>query len=118
MTGEEYGATGKAPRTWLVDPLCGTLNFAAQTPLFSVNVALQSPAATVGQPLTGEIFWTNGTTANLRRKGADSPATPSASSPSLVRATTIDGRDAEDTWSRMLAGVMPAAPDRVKHHYG
>jgi 3'-phosphoadenosine 5'-phosphosulfate (PAPS) 3'-phosphatase len=39
--GEESGETlGGRNRRWLVDPLSGTLNFAAQTPLFAVNVAL------------------------------------------------------------------------------
>ncbi len=81
VIGEEYGATGQAARTWLVDPLCGTLNFAAETPLFSVNVALPGlGVAAVAQPLTGEVFWTDGTTAHVRRDGTDSPAVPSAAS--------------------------------------
>jgi myo-inositol-1(or 4)-monophosphatase len=83
VIGEEYGASGSAERTWLVDPLCGTLNFAAQNPLFSVNVALQSPSgdvAAVAQPLTGEIFWTDGTTVALRKDGVDTPAAPDATS--------------------------------------
>ena len=83
VIGEEYGASGQADRTWLVDPLCGTLNFAAQNPLFSVNVALRSPAgdvAAVAQPLTGEIFWTDGTAVAIRRDGVDTPAVPSATS--------------------------------------
>jgi myo-inositol-1(or 4)-monophosphatase len=81
VIGEEYGATGQAARTWLVDPLCGTLNFAAETPLFSVNVALPSAdVAAVAEPLTGEVFWTDGTTAQVRRDGTDSPAKPSATS--------------------------------------
>src|SRR5581483_4733085 len=42
--GEEGGLSGEGERTWLVDPLCGTLNFAARTPLVAVNVALRSPA--------------------------------------------------------------------------
>jgi myo-inositol-1(or 4)-monophosphatase len=83
VIGEEYGASGRAERTWLVDPLCGTLNFAAQNPMFSVNVALRSPAvdvAAVAQPLSGEIFWTDGTAVFIRRDGVDSPAVPSATS--------------------------------------
>jgi myo-inositol-1(or 4)-monophosphatase len=87
IVGEEYGAGGSdrpAGRSWLVDPLCGTLNFAAQTPLFCVNVALQSvdgPAvAALADPLSGEVFWTDGTTAGVRRTGSDSPAEPSAGS--------------------------------------
>lgn len=59
--GEELGALGEGERTWLVDPLCGTLNFAATTPLFSVNVALRSAgsttAAAVSHPPTGEVYW-------------------------------------------------------------
>lgn len=60
IVGEEYGASGSAdsPRQWLVDPLCGTLNFAARTPLFSVNVALPSAGvAAVADPIADEVFW-------------------------------------------------------------
>ncbi|MEV0283085.1 inositol monophosphatase family protein [Kribbella sp. NPDC050820] len=82
VIGEEYGASGTAARTWLVDPLCGTLNFAAQTPLFSVNVALPSTGvAAVADPLTNELLWTDGTTTHLRGPSpTDLPATPSAAS--------------------------------------
>ena len=66
FVGEEYGeatcATGS--RTWLVDPLCGTLNFAARTPLFSVNVALvdsdTTVAAAVSHPSSHEVYWARG----------------------------------------------------------
>ena len=42
LVGEEYGTAGPADarRRWYIDPLCGTLNFAAGTPPFCVNVAL------------------------------------------------------------------------------
>jgi myo-inositol-1(or 4)-monophosphatase len=86
VVGEEYGAHGDvdASRRWLVDPLCGTLNFAARTPLFSVNVALQIDgevaAAAVADPVSGEIFWTDGETAQVRREGSDAPLTASADS--------------------------------------
>src|SRR4051812_23829804 len=42
MVGEEEGRSGPegAAREWLVDPLCGTRNFAATTPLIAVNVAV------------------------------------------------------------------------------
>lgn len=65
--GEEGGLDGAqdATRTWLVDPLCGTLNFAAQTALVGVNVALRTPAgivaAAVADPFTGEVFRTDAT---------------------------------------------------------
>jgi len=80
--GEESGrADGSNARRWLVDPLCGTLNFAAQTPLMAVNVALADDDSTVAavsiDPISGEIFWTDGERAFVRRDGVDVPLTPS-----------------------------------------
>lgn len=86
FVGEEYGARGDpdAPRRWFVDPLCGTLNFAARTPLFSVNVALrvdgETVVAAVADPLSGEIFWADGPTAGVRREGSDLPISASTES--------------------------------------
>lgn len=59
--GEETGTTeGTGGRRWLVDPLCGTLNFAAHTPLAAVNVALQTPegvlAAVSADPVTASLL--------------------------------------------------------------
>lgn len=82
--GEELGASGNASsdRTWLIDPLCGTLNFAAQTPLVAVNVALRDgdriPAAACADPVAGEVFWTDGHGAYGRRGGSDWALCPSA----------------------------------------
>ncbi|GAA4724985.1 inositol monophosphatase family protein [Phytohabitans rumicis] len=82
VLGEESGRTGDpaADRVWLVDPLCGTLNFAARTPLVAVNVALRTgagvTAAASAAPFTGEVFWTDGDQALLRHDGADRPLTP------------------------------------------
>jgi myo-inositol-1(or 4)-monophosphatase len=86
MIGEEEGRSGPedAVREWLVDPLCGTRNFAATTPLVAVNVALQSRsvdlAAASADPISGEVFWTDGTSAWVRRDGTDTPLVPSARS--------------------------------------
>jgi myo-inositol-1(or 4)-monophosphatase len=60
--GEERG--GSVPRPgaayWLVDPICGTTNFAAGIPLYGVNLALVEDgtvtAAVVGDGLSGKIF--------------------------------------------------------------
>jgi myo-inositol-1(or 4)-monophosphatase len=64
VEGEEYGVDGSAPRTWLVDPICGTLNFAAGSPLFVVNVALREGAevrvAAVADPVSDEVLVTDG----------------------------------------------------------
>ena len=84
MIGEEDGRSGPddAAREWLVDPLCGTRNFAATTPLVAVNVALEadtgSLAAASADPVTGEVFWTDGSSAWVRRDGTDTPLVPSA----------------------------------------
>ena len=83
--GEESGeAGGSGTRRWLVDPLCGTLNFAAETPLLAVNVALvdgtSSIAAVSADPITRELFWADGGGAYLRHEGSDVPLRPSAES--------------------------------------
>ena len=86
VLGEESGRTGTEGngRMWLVDPLCGTLNFAVRSMLASVNVALQIGShvtvAASADPFTGEVFWTDGTAAHVRRAGVDERITPSAGS--------------------------------------
>ncbi len=102
MVGEEDGRSGPddAPREWLVDPLCGTRNFAATTPLFAVNVALQAGgtaiAAASADPITGEVFWTDGDGAWVRRDAADSPLVPSATS--LLVDLDLDHPDGGDSF--------------------
>ena len=86
VLGEESGLTGPAgaDRTWLVDPLCGTLNFAARTTMVAVNVALRSGlevvAAAAADPFAGEVFWTDGFWAGRRVGDRDEPLVPSAES--------------------------------------
>jgi myo-inositol-1(or 4)-monophosphatase len=73
VLGEEGGQRGAADsaRQWLVDPLCGTLNYAAGNMLVAVNVALREGAAAVADPFSGEVFFTDGKTAWVRQDGAD-----------------------------------------------
>ena len=84
--GEELGGTGDggAARRWLIDPLCGTLNFAATTPLSVVNVALsehgEPRVAAAADPCSDEVFWTDGAAAYRRHRGSDERLAPSASS--------------------------------------
>lgn len=86
ILGEEHGRTGAADaaREWLVDPLCGTLNYAARTTLVGVNVALRTGSrALVGitvDPFTREVFWAEGARACVRRDGVDEPLVPAAGS--------------------------------------
>jgi myo-inositol-1(or 4)-monophosphatase len=85
--GEEGGLIGSGERTWLVDPLCGTLNFAARTPLVAVNVALRTPAGVVAaaviDPFAEEVYWVAEGRVGLRRGEAAVPLGPSGGS-SLV----------------------------------
>ncbi|WP_237088158.1 inositol monophosphatase family protein [Nocardia seriolae] len=82
---EESGDSGGASdRTWLIDPLCGTRNFAAETPLVAVNIALRVgdrvAAAVVADPFASEIFWTVGEGAFVRREGQDHRLAPESRS--------------------------------------
>ncbi|MFE5668142.1 inositol monophosphatase family protein [Streptomyces niveus] len=76
--GEEGGQRGAADavRQWLVDPLCGTLNYAVGNMLVAVNVALRNGPAAVADPFSGEVFFTDGETAWVRRHGSDTRLAP------------------------------------------
>lgn len=86
LWGEELGRGGAsgARRTWLIDPLCGTLNYAVRTHLVAVNVALRDGdaflAAAVATPFSGEIFWSDGERAMRRADGRDTALVPSGES--------------------------------------
>ncbi|MEU6511800.1 inositol monophosphatase family protein [Streptomyces sp. NPDC046942] len=87
VTGEESGRSGAADarRRWLVDPLCGTLNYAVRTMLAGVNVALREDArvtaAATADPFSGEVFWTDGDAAWVRSAdGTDEQLMPTAGS--------------------------------------
>jgi myo-inositol-1(or 4)-monophosphatase len=76
VLGEESGrldSQGDGERLWLVDPLCGTNNFAAGVPLLAVNVCLtlggRPTLAAVADPFHAELAWTDGTRAGLDRDG-------------------------------------------------
>jgi myo-inositol-1(or 4)-monophosphatase len=79
--GEEHGASGPdSARRWLIDPLCGTRNFAAGLPLMSSNVALtidgELTAASSVECVGDESYWTDGEGAWVRREGADAELSP------------------------------------------
>ncbi|XAY04264.1 Fructose-1,6-bisphosphatase/inositol-1-monophosphatase [Paraconexibacter sp. AEG42_29] len=60
VVGEERGGRATDSAHWIVDPLCGTRNFASGIPLYCVNVALvenkRVTAAVVGDASTGDIL--------------------------------------------------------------
>ncbi|MFE9093667.1 inositol monophosphatase family protein [Streptomyces sp. NPDC007264] len=78
VRGEESGQQGPAAaaRQWLVDPLCGTLNYAAGNLLVAVNVALRDGAAAVADPFGDELYVTDGETAWARSRGVDTRLAP------------------------------------------
>jgi myo-inositol-1(or 4)-monophosphatase len=86
VLGEESGRSGASSglRTWLIDPLCGTLNFAARMRMVAVNVALRTErrfiAAAVADPFNDEIYWSDGRSAFLRAHGQDKVLAPNGSS--------------------------------------
>jgi myo-inositol-1(or 4)-monophosphatase len=61
IVGEERGGEVPADGSayWLVDPICGTRNFASQIPLYSINLALvedgEVTVAVVGNPSIDEV---------------------------------------------------------------
>ncbi len=85
VVGEESGhSPGTAEgRTWLVDPLCGTANFAAGVRAVAVNVALVGPGgavAAVADPFTGEVFATGDGGAHVFTTAGEARLTPGGDS--------------------------------------
>jgi myo-inositol-1(or 4)-monophosphatase len=86
LLGEETGRGGssQARRVWLLDPLCGTLNYAVRTRLVAVNVALRDGArfvaAAVAEPFDSEVFWADARRALRRAGGRDAPLVSSSHS--------------------------------------
>jgi len=86
ILGEESGRTGarNGLRTWLIDPLCGTLNYAAKMRVAAVNAALRVGgefiAAAVADPFNEDIFWTDSASAFVRAEGRDRRTAPSSHS--------------------------------------
>jgi myo-inositol-1(or 4)-monophosphatase len=78
VLGEEGGQQGAASavRQWLVDPLCGTLNYAVGNMLVAVNVALRNGPAAVADPFSGEVFFTDGESPWVRRDGDEAELAP------------------------------------------
>jgi myo-inositol-1(or 4)-monophosphatase len=85
ILAEESGSSGDTGgRTWLIDPLCGTLNYAAKMRLVAVNVALKDgdrfSAAAVADALGDDIFWTDGASSFVRNGTIDRQLVPNTRS--------------------------------------
>ena len=61
VVGEEYGATGDAPRRWIVDPVDGTKNFVRGQPVWATLIALQAgddvSLGVVSAPALARRWW-------------------------------------------------------------
>jgi myo-inositol-1(or 4)-monophosphatase len=85
IVGEETGpSAGDSGRRWLLDPLCGTLNYAARMPVVAVNASLHDGvrflAAAVANPFGDEVLWTDMSSAFMRSADGDTPLFPNSGS--------------------------------------
>ena len=86
VLGEELGRRGASDgsRVWLIDPLCGTLNYGARMRIVAVNAALSMSGrllvGAVADPFAGDVFWSDGRLAYVRASSLDAVVRPSASS--------------------------------------
>ncbi len=114
VEGEETGRGGgtTTTRRWLVDPLCGTRNFAAQTPLAAVNVALVDGSGTtvaaVADPIGRELFWTAGERVLVRDASGSELAALPASTSRLVDVNCDGPIDRPFIGPNMIGGVLHA----------
>lgn len=61
LIGEEYGVSGKASRTWIIDPIDGTANFMRGVPVWATLIALaidgKPTVSVVSAPAMGRRWW-------------------------------------------------------------
>lgn len=108
VIGEELGEVrGERDRTWLVDPLCGTRNFASLAGPICVNVALREGeavrVAAVGEPFADRVLWTDGTSSYERKDGRDRVLHPSAAT--RIIEVNADGAG-HDIGPRLVGDVL------------
>jgi len=60
LSEESAGQTGRSGRTWILDPLDGTINYAHGFPFYAVSIALEAEGnivlGLVSNPVSGEVF--------------------------------------------------------------
>jgi myo-inositol-1(or 4)-monophosphatase len=101
----------------MLDPLCGTRNYAVRMQVVGVNAAIcedgDSLAAAVADPFADEVFWTDGTRASVRRAGCDAALVPDASS-RLVELNADPPFPDGASFRAVLLAADPAFIDRFR----
>ena len=61
LIGEEYGTSGSAARTWIIDPIDGTANYLRGVPVWATLIALaidgKPTVSVVSAPALGRRWW-------------------------------------------------------------
>jgi histidinol-phosphatase len=61
LIGEEYGTSGSASRTWIIDPIDGTANYLRGVPVWATLIALaidgKPTVSVVSAPALGRRWW-------------------------------------------------------------
>lgn len=61
LVGEEFGSSGKAARTWIIDPIDGTANYLRGVPIWATLIALaidgKPVVSVVSAPAMGRRWW-------------------------------------------------------------
>jgi histidinol-phosphatase len=61
LIGEEYGTSGQATRTWIIDPIDGTANYMRGVPVWATLIALaidgKPTVSVVSAPALGRRWW-------------------------------------------------------------
>ena len=114
VVGEERGGVPDpgAPY-WLVDPICGTRNFASAIPVFAVNVALveadQVALGAVGDGSDGEVYWAEHPRGAFSMKdGAWQPISTSPQSQTIAVEAFPPAGNRRDGAARFLAEMVRA----------
>ena len=77
VLGEEFGSTGDAARTWILDPIDGTNFFMGRDPNWRVQIALQVDdeivVAVVAEPANGRRWWATAGGGTWEQRRDDEP---------------------------------------------
>jgi fructose-1,6-bisphosphatase/inositol monophosphatase family enzyme len=109
VLAEESGAHGQARRTWVVDPVDGTANFAAQRPLWCVAAALLVD----GLAEVAAVYDAERDELHAARRGEPAGAVSAAADP---RAATVAAYVRADKGDPALLGRLAGAVGSLRVH--